>query len=506
MERRCAMKELVTCRQMKERDRFTIQEHQIPSLVLMERAACAAAEQLEKRDPKREKILCACGMGNNGGDGIAIARILFCKGYDCAVYLVGDRAKMTQETRQQTAIAESYGVPFVNNPDWMEYTTIVDALFGIGLTRKAEGDYAEAIQKINQSPAWRLAVDIPSGINGDTGQVLGEAVRADETVTFAYGKPGLYLYPGCRYAGTVHVADIGIYGEKGIPASALLEEADIDRWLPDRDPGGNKGTFGKVLVLASQKNMAGAGYLCASACFATGAGMVKLHTAEDNRVIYQSILPEAMVTAQRSGAPDLELLRKDIDWCDVVATGPGLGTGEDSRILLEYLLQHCRKPMVLDADALNLISRNAGWKDYLGRHCVLTPHIGEMSRLAGVSAAELKENSRQWAETLQRETGAVCVLKDASTWIAAGDGTTYLNCTGNDGMATAGSGDVLCGVIAGELAAGLSPGKAAALGVCLHGAAGEEARQKKGTRGMLARDIVQGVSCVLKRKEDKKKR
>ncbi|HIX58263.1 MAG TPA: NAD(P)H-hydrate dehydratase [Candidatus Blautia gallistercoris] len=498
------MKEFVSCRKMKEIDAHTIQEHKIPSLVLMERAACAVVEQLETRKETLKRILCVCGAGNNGGDGIAIARILNGKGYACAIFFLGKREKMTEETRRQMAIAESYQVPVVNNPDWKEYTTIVDAIFGVGLTRAVEGEFARVIEAMNRCKARRVAVDIPSGIHGDTGQVLQKAVQAEETVTFAYAKPGLYLYPGKQFAGHVKTADIGIYRETDTPLEiAVLEKKDLWSWLPARDPGGNKGTFGKILVVASQKNMAGAGYLCASACFATGAGMVKLHTVEENRIIYQTLLPEALVSTQKTVQVDLELLRNDLDWCDVVAVGPGLGTGADSQELLKYLLENNTKPMVLDADALNMISRYPSWMKYLGAHCVVTPHVGEMSRLTGISTEEIKRTAPEQAKKFHERTKTVCVLKDARTWIAGETDTVYLNISGNDGMATAGSGDVLCGTITGMLAAGLEPVKAAALGAFLHGLAGEYASLEKGVRGMLAGDIVHGISQVLKENEDK---
>lgn len=496
------MKKIVTCKQMKELDGNTINNHGIPSLVLMERASLAVVEQLEKRRETLPKVLAVCGMGNNGGDGIAIARILKGRGYDARVHLVGNPEKMTAETRQQYAIAQSYHVPFVNNPKWEEYTTIVDAVFGVGLMRNIEGVFAETLAAMNVCPARKMAVDIPSGIDGDTGQVLGTAFRADETVTFAFGKPGLYLYPGADYAGKVTVSDIGIYAEKPLrPDMAILEEKEIPLWMPKRKPGGNKGTFGKVLVVASAKNMAGAGLLCARGCFAAGAGMVRIHTVEENRVICQTVLPEAMVTVQEEGKAELALLEKDLQWCDVVAAGPGLGLGKTSEILMEYLLANCHKPMVLDADGLNLLSRHPRWKSYLGKHCIVTPHLGEMSRLNGVSIEEIKKNPVKYAEEFQRETGAVCVLKDARSVIATED-KVYLNTSGNDGMATAGSGDVLGGILAGLLAQGLSVPEAAPLGAYLHGIGGDEAKLLKGRRGMLSGDIIQGLLEFWKRNEE----
>lgn len=498
------MRQLVTCRQMKELDARTIQEKKMPSLVLMERAALAVTERILTWETPSGKVLVVCAMGNNGGDGIAIGRQLFLKGIPVELFLLGNPEKMTEETRHQYEIAKSYQVPFVNNPQWQEYTTIVDAIFGVGLQREVGGRFAETIGQMNGAKARKVAVDIPSGICGDRGQVLGTAFRADETVTFAFGKPGLFFYPGCLYAGRVTVADIGIYDEKAAPDMAVLELSDIPKWMPARQPGGNKGTFGKALLLVSKPGMAGAGYLCAAGCFAMGTGMVKLHTAAENRVIYQSLLPEAMVSCQEKET-DLKLLEEDLHWCDVAAAGPGLGTGEEAEALLFHLLKSWKGPLVLDADALNLLARNKEWRTYLGPHCIVTPHLGEMSRLMDCSIEEIKKDPGKYAEEFARDTGAVCVLKDARSVIAARGECTYLNISGNEGMATAGSGDVLCGMITGLLAAGLPPVKAAPLGAYLHGLAGDEARRELGSRGMKAGDIIRGMQIFWKRNEEEEK-
>ncbi|MGI6071214.1 MAG: NAD(P)H-hydrate dehydratase [Blautia sp.] len=497
------MREIVSCERMKALDAETITKKQVPALVLMERAALEVVKKLEEKPETLKRVLIVCGMGNNGGDGIAIGRLLHLKGYQADLFLLGKKERMTEETKTQYAIAANYQVSFVNNPRWQEYTTIVDAVFGVGLTRDVAGEFARVIGEMNAAAARKLAVDLPSGIQGDTGQVLHVAFQAQETVTFAYGKPGLFLYPGCCYAGDVTVADIGIYAmDNKPPQMAAFTWEDLKRALPARDPSGNKGTFGKALILASQKNMAGAGYLSAKSCFTMGAGMVKIHTQEDNRTVYQSILPEAMVTCQKTSGVDLQLLEEDLSWCTVAGAGPGLGTEEDSRRLLEYLLTHCKKSMVLDADALNLLSLYPQLQSYLGPHCILTPHLGEMSRLTGRTIEEIQRAPRTVLQEFQARTGAVCVMKDARTWTCPGDGTLYLNVSGNDGMATAGAGDVLAGMLTGLLAIGMEPLKAAPLGVYLHGLAGDEARKRKGARAMTATDMIAGAARVLKRIED----
>lgn len=493
------MKTIVNCRQMKELDANTIQNAGLAGCVLMERAALAVKEELDKEPEHLRRVLVVCGNGNNGGDGIAIARLLHLAGVSAELYCPGNPEKMTPEARKQLEIAQYYSVPQVNNPEWAEYTTIVDAIFGVGLAREVRGIYGEIIENINRTQARVVAVDIPSGIHGDTGEVMGIAVKAEETVTFAFLKTGLCLYPGAEYAGEVTVKDIGIYGQAGLLAKEpllALEEIDL-RGLPRRSPDGNKGTFGKVLAAAGSLNMSGAAFLCAKSCFRAGAGMVKIHTVEGNREILQKLLPEAMLDTDTEDGIDEEALARSIAWCDVAVVGPGLGHSNRSRELVEYFLYHCPKPMVLDADALNTISLYPEFMELVDHRCIVTPHMGEMSRLCGKGIGKLKRSPIEAASDFAREHNCVCVLKDARTVIADGTGSRYLNLTGNEGMATAGSGDVLSGLLAGLLAQGLPTEKAAPLGVYLHGLAGDIAKERQGSRGMMASDIIDAIYPAL---------
>lgn len=500
------MKKAVSCSLMKKLDQNTIQKMGIPSLVLMERAAVKTAEEIEKILKNRkteEKILCVCGSGNNGGDGIAAARILFLHGYHSEIFLAGDPSHMTEETKQQYRIAQNYQVPVVNNPEWQEYTTIVDALFGVGLARPVKGRYADLIRDMNLASGWKVSVDIPSGINGDTGEVMGTAFSADMTVTFAFRKAGLCLYPGRKFAGKTVTADIGIYeAAERMDPCYLLEDSDIKE-LPKRSLEGNKGTFGKVLAVAGSSGMCGAAYFCAAAAVAAGAGMVKILTEKDNRIPLQMLLPEAIINCSE----EPKEWEKDLDWCDVLIIGPGLGKSERSRKILSWFLEHNqeKRPVILDADGLNLLAENPGWRKVLGKHTVLTPHMGEMSRLTGKSIGELQDSREASALEYARASGSVCVLKDACTVTAGSDGTVWYNLSGNAGMATAGSGDVLAGVLAGMLCMyrgeALSVGEMteiAALGVFIHGRAGDLAAENKGMYGMKAGDLLLTIPEVLK--------
>lgn len=502
------MEEIVTVKEMKELDGSTIREKGMPSAVLMERAALSAAEELRRSLlGRKERVLVVCGSGNNGGDGIAVARILHLWGVRTEIFLAGQPERMTEETRLQQRIAENYGVPRVNNPRWDEYTTIVDAIFGVGLSRPVTGRMGEIIRSMNASPAKKAALDIPSGVDGDTGRELGAAFRADLTVTFAYRKRGLCFYPGREFAGRVAVTDIGIYFGRENPARAFSLKKEDLLSLPVRRAAGNKGTFGKVLVVAGSGGMCGAAYLCGAAAFAAGAGMVKFQTPEENRVPLQTLLPEAMVSARFSEEEN----QKSLDWCDVLVIGPGLGTGAESEERAKWFLSRgsaAKKPIVLDADGLNLLSAHPEWKAYLSGRTVLTPHPGEMARLTGRSAGEIQADLADAALSYAKETGAVCVLKDACTVTADAGGQLFLNLSGNPGMATAGSGDVLSGVLAGVCCMYLDcpgedpgSGKKAACGVMLHGMAGDLAAGKYGERGMKAADLIPAVAKTLRRLE-----
>ena len=502
------MKEVLTGSQMKAYDSHTIYCMKVPSCVLMEKAALRTADAIKEilDSEKKEKILVVCGSGNNGGDGIAIARMLYLQGYDARVLMAGSRDRMTEETKRQWEIAGLYHVPETNIPDWNEYTTIVDAIFGVGLDRKIEGRYRELIQAMNETDAKKVAVDIPSGIHGDTGQVMGIAFKADLTVTFAFIKRGLCLYPGRSFGGRIITAEIGIYAPEGINSDAwYLEEKDLQS-LPARISSGNKGTFGKVLAVAGSAGMCGAACFSAGAALKTGAGMVKILTEEENRIPLQTLLPEAMV----STGEDQDSFERDFEWCDVLIIGPGLGTSERSIRKVHWFLKKAQlthKPVVLDADGLNLLSVHPQWNKYLGGHCILTPHIGEMSRLTGKSISEIKENQPETAAGFASETGAVCVLKDACTVTASPVGTLYFNRSGNPGMATAGSGDVLSGILAGILCMHLRKGACdlaylAAKGVMLHGICGDRAAEVRGTRGMTASDIICYIPEILKQYEE----
>lgn len=489
------MRYLVTAEEMKCYDRYMTEEVGIPAAVLMERAALAAFRRIgehcgEDRGRGR-RVLVMAGMGNNGGDGLALARLLAEAGYRTEVWCVGDEDRSSGQWRQQKKILSRYPVSFVTKPEREEYTILIDALFGAGLSREICGVYRDAVETFNGLVGWKLALDLPSGVDSDTGRIQGISVQADETLTFGFCKRGLVFYPGCARAGVVRTADVGISEiafDGGEPGMFALDES-MEELLPARDGQGNKGTFGRALLAAGSVNMAGAAVLAAEAAYRTGAGMVKVITPPENRVILQTAVPEALLGTEA----DLE---RSLEWADVIAVGPGLGTDEGAYGILERLIRESSRPLLIDADGLNLVAGKSGLRELLtecgrrGRGMVLTPHMGEMSRLTGKSIPELKRDPAGCGSELAMELQAVVVVKDARTVICRAQGPACVNLSGCSGLATAGSGDVLAGMIAGLMAQGMEPFRAACVGACIHGRRGERVSAAIGEHACMAGDLV----------------
>jgi NAD(P)H-hydrate epimerase len=506
------MEYILTAREMKESDSNAINEYGIESLVLMERAAYETARIIVEKYGTDISVGIMAGSGNNGGDGIAIARILNEKGIHTEINLIGDtKKKLTSETAKQLEIAKKLNIPIYYGVENTLYDVIVDAIFGIGLTRNVEGKYSEAIEMINESNAKIVSVDIPSGINADDGRIMGCAIKADVTVTFQYRKLGLMLYSGALYAGEVYCVPIGI--PKPIidtkKAVVSLTGGKKDLKLPYRNPAGNKGSFGKVLIIAGSKNMGGACILSSLSSYRIGAGMVRVFTAYDNRDILLRRLPEVIIdTYEDDGAGQLSneekaSLLEGIKWADVVAIGPGLSTSYKALAILKLVLEYSDKPMVIDADALNLLSQNENLLRLFefGRRkndadIVFTPHLGELSRLMKVSTENIKCDLLETARTFARIYDVTIVCKDARTVVARRGKATYLNSSGNEGMATAGSGDVLTGIIAGMMAQGYGGYDGAVMGVYAHGLAGDYAKDRTTSYYLMAQDIIQSLKLL----------
>ncbi len=530
------MKYLVRQAEMKRYDANTQDYFGMPPLVLIERAALSAVEEMERAGMARGTVLVACGTGNNGADGLAIARLLFLRGVDARIIAVGERGRATPENEREYEIAGKYGIPIIAAEEFLRglcgtidgtdpsfspgsgggrALTVVDAIFGVGLSRPVGGAAGELIGAFNRMDAARVACDVPSGIDSDSGAVLGAAFRADLTVTFSFEKLGMRLYPGQEYCGRIVCRDAGIDAHSflsqadpaGAPAVLALTDGDL-AGLPERKPRSNKGTYGKALVIAGSVGMAGAAYFCARAAYLSGCGLVRVFTPEENREIIQNALPEALLTPydakkiENSDEEQINTLLAAMRHADAVVCGPGLGTGGAARTIVGAVLKNAAAPLVLDADALNIMADTDGLPMPRGKYAI-TPHPGEMARLLRSDVPRVLERTVGTAEAFARERRAICVLKDARTVTALPDGRIYVNLSGNDGMATAGSGDVLSGVITGLAAQGMKLESAAPMGVYIHGLAGDIAARKRGRRGMTASSILEALPEVLLRAEEK---
>lgn len=504
------MKIIVDSTQMKQCDKNTIEYFGVPSLVLMERAALSVVEEMEHCymvSSSKKEILLVCGYGNNGGDGLAAARMLWQKGCFVTVVMPPEAKRVSPETKVQLSILEKYQIPVLHQIPDKPFGLVVDALFGIGLTRELTGIYREFVMKMNEMDAVKVAIDIPSGIHGDSGAVMGVGFYADLTVTFAFMKLGLLLFPGAQYAGRVIRKEIGIDSHSflsELPQVFCLDRSDLAS-IPSRKVRSNKGSYGKVLTIAGGKNMAGAAFLSAKASYLTGTGLVKVLTPEENRIILQQLLPEAILETYEQTADNLEdfsiefsnNLKKCISWASVIVAGPGLGTKALVSDVIRTVLMNAAVPVILDADGLNSISAHPHWLLEAERTVIVTPHLGEMARLTGKDIKVIQNNLMETACEFAREYHVICVLKDARTITALPDGRVWVNTSGNNGMATAGAGDVLTGVIAGLVGQGMEPELAAPVGVYLHGAAGDVMAAEKGAYSLMAQDILEGIVHVL---------
>ena len=489
---------LPTGEQMRRADLYTIEEIGVPSMVLMERAALEVVRCMEEEQLDFRKVLVICGSGNNGGDGYAIARLLHLKGHDVTIFFFLYSQKRSEENAQQAKIAAHYEIPVITNLGTEEYSVIIDALFGTGLKREVTGHYREVLCSVNQMAGKKVAVDLPSGIHDTTGARMGIAFCADLTVAIAFPKRGLFLQEGNVCAGKILTGDIGISSETFSEGTVTFgyEKQDLFLGFPKRKKNSHKGSYGKVLMIAGSKGMSGAAYLSAKAAYAVGAGLVQIYTHEENRVILQQLLPEAIITTYDTF--DSEQLEKLIQWADLIGIGCGLGKSDTAERVMQYTLKRALVPCVVDADGINILSKHMEWIEETNALIVLTPHMKEMSRMLQCSVKELIEQRMEKLHAFVERYKVVCVLKDARTLVAKEHQNTYLNLSGNAAMAKAGSGDVLAGVIVGILAQQCEPYTSACLGVFLHGLAGDMARDKKGAYSVLASDLVAEISSVLK--------
>ena len=503
---------LFTTKQIADLDKYTIENEPISDIDLMERAALQITGWLTKRFSTESKMIFFAGPGNNGGDALAIARQLADLDFQCEVYLLdlgkplkGSPEINWQRLENQGKVKLSKISSISDFPEIGSADVIVDGLFGSGLTRSLDGLAAGIVQKINavkishhptQSRVMTkntvVSIDIPSGLMGEdnTGNISENIIRADFTLTFQFPKISFFFAENEKYAGEWEVLPIRLHPD-GIAETQtsffFTEREDINQIIQKRSRFGHKGIYGHALLIAGSFGKMGAAILSSKACLRSGAGLLTTHVPHRGYSIIQTAVPEAMANVDNHDYMFTEF--PDLSQFSAVGVGPGIGLNSNTKIAFCELLDKSKVPLVIDADALNILSENKSWIEKIPENSILTPHPGEFKRLAGESANSFENIQKQIQ--FSKRYNVIVVLKGAFTSISAPDGRLFFNSTGNPGMATAGSGDVLTGIILGLLAQGIHPVNAALAGVYLHGLAGDLAAAQKSQSSLIAGDIIE---------------
>jgi NAD(P)H-hydrate epimerase len=488
---------IFSAEQIRNWDAYTIANEPIASIDLMERAAAKCTEWLIHNNYSNRSIHIFCGKGNNGGDGLAIARMLLQKKCSVTVYILEFGFKGTEDfqinlqrlheqTRNIHFLQSATAFPLINSND-----TVIDAILGTGLNKPAEGLTAALIEHINSYAASVIAIDIPTGMYADKSCKNNPVVFANHTLSFQQMKECFLVPENAEACGEIHLLNIGLhpaYAETTAISKFFVDKTIIQSIYKKRKPFAHKGYFGHALIVAGSYGKTGAAVLCGEACLRSGAGLLTVHVPTCGYTIIQTALPEAMVTTD-SNANHITNAGNDLLHHAAIGTGPGLGLHESTGEMLVQLLKRTHQPVVLDADALNLLSIKKNIPALLREDCILTPHPKEFERLFGQTANDFERNDLALQKA--KELNCVIVLKMHYTLIACPNGNSYYNSTGNAGMATAGSGDILTGILTGLLAQGYNTIDAAILGVYLHGIAGDYAAAHLSEEAMIARDIIQ---------------
>lgn len=506
------MIKIINAEQMRELDSKTLQSLQIPSVELMERAAGAVADFILNRWTVSTPVVVFAGPGNNGGDALAVARMLNKAGYIVKAYLfnIGDKLSNdcahNKERINETEGLEFYEVTTQFEPPKLTLSTlVVDGLFGIGLHSNLSGGFASLVRFINDSPAEVVSIDMPSGLmcEDNSYNVRAHIIRANHTLTFQLPKLAQLLADNSDYTGQLHCLDIGLSPSaiEELPCDyTLIEETDMRNLLKPRNAFAHKGTFGHALIIAGKYGMAGAAILSARACLRSGVGKLTIHTPQKNNNVLQTAVPEAILSHDES---DTIFTRPVIsDAYNAVAIGCGIGTERTTALAFIEQVRHARVPLLIDADGINILSAHKGWMQQIPAHSILTPHPGEFRRL-GVRSTDSFATFDEARETAMRY-GLYIVLKGHYTAILTPEGKVFFNPTGNSGMATAGSGDVLTGVITALLAEKYPAITACRLGVFLHGLAGDIAAQDIGEDALTASDIIAYLPAAFRKLRETK--
>lgn len=530
---------LATPRQMNAIDTCAMNDYGIPGILLMENAAAAVASQAVTMagSGRNRQIVILAGRGNNGGDAFAAARLLHSRCYDVKVYLTGVKKGISGDALINLSILEKLGIGVEELTDEVlgdgelkdgvltdrelinekrldslrnemdQSCLIIDGIFGTGLSREVDGLAKLVIDAANNSGKPILAIDIPSGVDGTNGSVKGSCIKADTTVTFCLPKTGLIQNPGCEYTGRLITANIGIPRcviEKQEILTELMDAERVRKLIPTRKTNSNKGDYGRVMLVTGSTGMTGSGCLASMSALRSGAGLVYTGVPRSLMHIYGAAITEPIILPLedgRSGCLAVECadqILEHMERMDAAAIGPGLTASADITQIMEKIISESTIPLVLDADALNAISGNTSILKKLSVDAVVTPHPGEMSRLTGLHINDIQSDRIGTARNFAEEFGVTVVLKGSRTVTALPDGRVFINPTGNAGMASAGTGDVLTGIIAGLLAQGAGTEDAAAAGVFLHGLAGDAAAAEMGMHGIVAGDVIKYLPQALK--------
>lgn len=501
------MNKIFTSESIRLIDRLTIETEPVSSIDLMERASVAFVDEFCRIITERVPVLVISGPGNNGGDGLAVARLLVNRGFTVTAWLISN-AKLSSDCQlNKLRITDGGCCPLVESSEIPHAlslldkdTVIVDAIFGSGLTRPPEGVFEKLISEINSSGLRVVSVDIPSGMfcEGNTDRTETLVVKAGHTISFQFHKIAFFMPENLEYTGMVHVVDIGL-------SQQAVHSTDTDYFFTDiysvsgvyrrRPPFSHKGTFGHALMIAGSAGMAGAALLASKACLRSGAGLVTLHSAASNRQITQSAIPELIFSADTS--TDFVTDFPDLNMYQAIGVGCGLRVNTETAGMMEKLLRTIKTPCVIDADALNLIAANHSLLNLLGENCILTPHPKEFDRLFGKHTSTWQRI--QTARAVAQKYRIVIVLKGSNTVVVATDGKCYFNTTGNSGLATGGTGDVLTGIVTGLLAQQYTAFQAAVLGVFLHGLSADLALQIESEESLTAGDVIQYLGRAFKK-------
>ena len=498
---------ILSSSQLKELDKYTIEHEPIASIDLMERAACALTDAIIRRWDSSFHIVVFAGPGNNGGDALAVARMLSRKGYRVEVFLFNTKGRLSEECQTNLDRLKTCGSVYFTEistqfdpPTLTESHVVIDGLFGSGLNKPLNGGFAAVVKYINASKAQVVAIDIPSGLMGEdnTYNIRPNILRADVTLSIQLPKLSFLFPENEDIVGEWELLDIGLkqsFIDTAISVYSIMEEADIRSLIKPRKRFTHKGTFGHGLLIAGSYGMAGASILSAKACLKSGIGLLTVHVPIHNHDLLQTTVPEAIVQTdihERYFAQPTHLNRYS-----ALAIGPGLGQEEDTALAMMEQIQGSSLPIVLDADAINILSTHRNWLSRLPKRCILTPHLGELERLIGkcMDTYERLTKVKELAAYLQ----SYIIVKGAWTTIVTPEGNFYFNPTGNPGMATGGSGDVLTGILLGLLAQGYTREEACRLGVYIHGLAGDIAAEAQTEIGMTAHDIVEALPVAWKK-------